>query len=275
MASQFDNFAPAEGQTSKWRDSLTWSALIIVGILIYEITTQPILGVIVVCSKFGWNNFLVAYLLRRVDSNHARGRSASWFCIAAGLLSVVYASMFLAIGLFLTLGGPLGPAGFQAMVVRVITAFGTLFLCYLLMTVVVLRGIYIAARSQTKVWLTMPWFLRSRKRKQENFIDGLIAFALIPAALVSVGMFALIGSSLNLQGIAMILFMEGVGVPWIILTFFLLVKSYVILKKRYLAVTPFECWDCDHLGKIMVAQMSSPRRARLLMQLKQMMTETE
>src|SRR5260370_16185116 len=147
MTSKFDSFAQAQSETRKWRESLTWSALIIIGILIYEFMTQPILGVIVVCSKFGWNDFLIAYLLRKVDSNQTRGRSVSWFCTAAGLLNVVYASMFLAIGLSLTLG-PLGPAGFRAMLVRVTAAFGTLFFCYLLITLAVFRGVYLAARSQ-------------------------------------------------------------------------------------------------------------------------------
>jgi hypothetical protein len=272
MASPFDRFAPAETQTSKLRDSLTWSALIVIGILIYELTTQPILGVIVVCSKFGWNDFLIAYLLRRVDSNQKRGRTVSWFCIAAGLLNVVYASMFLGMFLFLSLP-PVGQAAFQPMLVRAIAAFGTLLFCYLLITATIFRGAYLAAGSQTKVWLTQPWWWG--RRQQENFGDGLVALGLIPLGLLVFGLFPLLGSWLEPQGILLIFFLVGVGLPWVGLTFFLLVRIYLIAKKRFLAATPFECWDCDYLGKVMVARMSSSRRAKLLMQLKQTLAETE
>ena len=85
MTSQLDSFAPSPVGTGRWRSSLTWSALITIGILIYELTTQPILGVIVVCSKFGWNDFLIAYLLPRVDPNRPRSRTVFWFYVAAGL----------------------------------------------------------------------------------------------------------------------------------------------------------------------------------------------
>jgi hypothetical protein len=152
MSSEFDTSSPRRFETSRWRDSLTWSALIIIGFLIYELTTQPILGVIVACSKFAWNDFLIAFLLRSVDHNPRRRRALFWVFVAGGLSNVTYVSVSLVLIIFLIMV-PFGPAGFQGALVRAISAFAVLFLCYFLITLAVSRGVYLAAKSQTKVWL--------------------------------------------------------------------------------------------------------------------------
>src|SRR5437867_4304931 len=139
-----------------WSGSITWCALIIIGLVIYEFTTQPILGVIVVCSKFGWNDFLLAYLVKRVDTSRGRAQAVPWFCLAFGLLKVVNASLFLAMGLTFMLGAPFGPAGFQAILLRWISAWAVAGIGYLLITTVILGGAYYARQSQIKVWLTSP-----------------------------------------------------------------------------------------------------------------------
>src|SRR5712692_1282496 len=198
MASQFDSFAPAEFQTSKWKVRLTWSALIILGILIYELTTQPILGVIVVCSKFGWNDLLIAYLLRKVDPNQARSRAVSWFCIAAGLGNMMFASTFLGVILFLLMG-LVGPGGFQAVVAPGISAFGMVFLCHLLITLANSRGVYLATQSQTKVWLMVPsWSVRG---KEENLAGVMVKLGYLPLCFLSLLVILLCGGLLNPQGI--------------------------------------------------------------------------
>jgi hypothetical protein len=267
MIDNFGKSSLSELQTSKWKKPITWSALIITGLLVYEFTTQPILGVIVICSKFGWNDFIMAYLLRRVDSNTTRARVVSWFCLASGLAKVVLASTFLAVGIYLTLGAPLGQAAFQAQLTRLISAFGTVFLGYLLITVTVFRGVTCAKKFHTKIWLTSYLPLTNPGiRRSENLLDFLLVFALLPLGLLGFEVFPTLGILLEPQGLLLIPFLS-LWLFWCGLIFFLLWKVYVAVKKYFHAANPFECWECDSLGKVMIARMTSARRVSLLMQM--------
>jgi hypothetical protein len=118
----------------------------------------------------------------------------------------------------------------------------------------------------------MPWsILRS---KQENFAGILIEFGLNPLWLLSLFLFLLCGGSLNLQGILLVFFQVCVWLEVIGFTGFLVLNRLAV-KRRCIAATPFECWDYDDLGKLMVAKMSSSRRAKLLVHLKQGMAQNE
>jgi hypothetical protein len=173
MSPESDDLNHEETVTSTWRQSITWCGLFVLAMLVYEFTTQPILGVIVICSKFGWNDFLIAYFLPRIDSDRSRSRAVFWFCLASGLMRVSIASTFLAIALcFLgTLFDLVGPGGFQAMLPRMIAAVGVLFLAHLLITATVFRGACCARQSQMKVWITSDLPVGHRL---ENLIDLLV-----------------------------------------------------------------------------------------------------
>jgi hypothetical protein len=243
MTNDFDQIVGAPSKLAKWKASITLSTLIIIGLLIYEFTTQPILGVIVVCSKFGWNDSILAFLLRRIDPNQPRGRIVSWFCLALGLMKVVYASVFLAIGLTLMLGAPFGSAGFQGILHRWISALGVAGLGYLLITAVVFTGGFCAWQSQTKVWLTSPvpvWHGRTRRQRRppklENLVDLLLVFALLPPYLACFGLFPLLGALIEPQPkglivLAIICFV----VLWGGLLGFLWWKIALVLKNRLAA----------------------------------------
>src|SRR5579883_1732807 len=75
-------------RTDGWRPHLTWSALFLLGLLLYELTSQPGLAAAVTCVKFGWSDFQVARWLRRVDPDRGRGRTCFWFYLAFGLWKV-------------------------------------------------------------------------------------------------------------------------------------------------------------------------------------------
>jgi hypothetical protein len=278
MTNDFDQFVGRQSKLAKWKASITWSALIIIGLLIYELTTQPILGVIVVCSKFGWNDFLLAFLLRRVDPNQPRGRTVSWFCLAFGLLKVVYASVFLAIALSLMLGAPFGPAGFQGILLRCISAWGVALFGYLLITAVVFTGAFYSKQSQLKVWLTSPfplWHARTRVkgqgRKLENLVDLLIMAALFPLFLGCFSLLPVVGELIEPQPQGNIVFIiVFLVVLWVGILTYLLVKVFLVLKKRFAAPNPFECWDLDVIGKVMIAEIPTARRVRLLLHANQL-----
>jgi hypothetical protein len=242
---------------------------------------QPILGVIVICSKFGWNDFMMAYLLPRVDPNPMRRRVVFWFCLASGLAKVVWGSTALTVGIYLTFGAPFGQAAFQAQLVRLISAFGVVLLGYLLIAVIVCWGVHCAKKFQTKVWLTSFLPLRGperdfrgRSRKPENFLDSLLAFALLPVGLLGFEVIPTLGIILEPQGLWLIPFLTF-GLTWCGLLYFLLGKLYFSVRKRFFAVNPFECWECDFLGKVMIAKLTSARRVSLLMQMNLGMAQTE
>lgn len=68
--------------------SLAWPLLIAAGFLIYELTALPGLGVPVACAKFGWEDFLTARWLRRVDPHRGRGRTHFWLYLASSLWKI-------------------------------------------------------------------------------------------------------------------------------------------------------------------------------------------
>src|SRR5262245_939797 len=78
-------------KASKWRSPFTWSILIVLSWLIYEVTAQPVLGAVVACIKFGWEDYLTGRWLRRVDPNRCRGQVLYHAYLAYGFLKIVVA----------------------------------------------------------------------------------------------------------------------------------------------------------------------------------------
>ena len=270
MTTEFDDLINEETVTSTWRQSLTWCSLFVLAMLVYEFTTQPILGVIVICSKFGWNEFLMAYFLPRTDPNRSRSRALFWFCLAYGLLRVSFASTFLAIVLCF-LGTLFGPGGFQAMLLRVIAAVGVFLVGCLLITAAVFRGACCARQSQIKVWITSDLPVGHRL---ENLIDLLVESALFPIALLGLLLIPIVAVILGAQGLLRVAFITGQGL-WGLFVYSLLRKLFLRIKKRISAADPLECWECDPLSKVMIAKIPSGRRVRLLIQLNQALAQTE
>jgi hypothetical protein len=63
---------------------LSWPLLLVGGWAIYELTTQPALGIVMICLKFGWSDFQTAFWLRRVDPIRTRGRAFFWMHLGSG-----------------------------------------------------------------------------------------------------------------------------------------------------------------------------------------------
>src|SRR4051812_15316482 len=87
----------AEEQAPRsWGVHVSWSALFLLGWLLYEATSQPGLAAAVTCAKFGWSDWRAAWWLRRVDPDWRRGRTCFWFYLAFGLWKVaVMALLFM------------------------------------------------------------------------------------------------------------------------------------------------------------------------------------
>jgi len=76
----------------RWPSWLSWSLFLTVAVIVYELTAQTMLSVVVACSKFGWNDFLTARWLRRVDPDPERGRTLAWLHLAFGLWKITGAA---------------------------------------------------------------------------------------------------------------------------------------------------------------------------------------
>lgn len=86
-------------KTSQWQTwCRQWSANIAiwaaVGWLVYQLTTQAALGVIVACLQFGMDDVRTAFWIRYRDTKRSRARCAFWFYLAWGLIKVAWISQF-------------------------------------------------------------------------------------------------------------------------------------------------------------------------------------
>jgi hypothetical protein len=75
------------------KNLLSWSVLISLGILVYEITAQPAAGAVIACARFGWEDLLTASWLRRTDPDLGRGRACFWCYLASALTKVAFAAV--------------------------------------------------------------------------------------------------------------------------------------------------------------------------------------
>src|SRR5262249_54730089 len=103
---------PHEDRSARWESPITWSALIVAGWALYELTTQPLLASFVICLKFGWEDFRTAFWLRRVDPCRPRAKACFALYIASGLwkTAIAASAMFCAIAVLSPPHQPAPPA---------------------------------------------------------------------------------------------------------------------------------------------------------------------
>ena len=69
----------------RWDFLFSWTGLFLVGWVLYELTSQAVLGVTIFCCKLGWEDFRTGIWLRQKDPVAARGKMELWIFIASGL----------------------------------------------------------------------------------------------------------------------------------------------------------------------------------------------
>ena len=77
------NYHDAPMQT--WPERMVLPALLCFAWLLFELTANATLSVLVACVRFGWQDLLTACWLRRVDPHPARAKTGFWFYIASGI----------------------------------------------------------------------------------------------------------------------------------------------------------------------------------------------
>ena len=68
-------------RSGRWLHLSAW----VVALVVFEVTADPSLVVVVGCSKFGWAQLRAARWLRRNDPNTRRGKACRWFYVSWGL----------------------------------------------------------------------------------------------------------------------------------------------------------------------------------------------
>jgi hypothetical protein len=154
-----------EAPVPRWHGAITWAGLAAAGLILYELTNQPAVGVATLCLKFGWEDFKTAFWLRRVDPNRARGRACWWMCVAWGSLKVV--GMALIMGPVVEFGAGVwqhfGNAGGHDRLVRAVTGAGyTLAVGMGLFSLATIRVIWLATGHRLRLWLH-PSINRARR----------------------------------------------------------------------------------------------------------------
>src|SRR5262245_64316596 len=99
MAEVEYEFASEGRPTRRWQGPFTWTGLLAVGWVLYELTAQPALGVSAICIKFGWEDFRTALWLQRRDPHRLRGRACLWLYIANGLLKMTGVALAMTIAI--------------------------------------------------------------------------------------------------------------------------------------------------------------------------------
>jgi hypothetical protein len=235
---------------------LSWTTVIVLGWLLYELTSQPALAAGVACAKFGWSDLKVAFWLRRVDPDRQRGIACFWWYITFALWKVAVMAVlaaFLISSISAARDGPPNPAvppkPVSPVLQGVAVAMGVGFGLSLLASYV---AMWSALRHGICVWLgSAPH--RARTERYWPPCEGKVNFAFYVTFTTLVMTIPLI-SGLVVGGI-LLLNAPPPG-PWgafLVLTLTLLsisglVIAFPIVTRRMVAQTPQECWP-HHPGE--------------------------
>ena len=255
MASVHDD----NDSSDRWRTSLTWSTLVAIAWLIYELTAQPALGAVVACAKFGWEDFATAVWLRRFDEDRLRGRACSWFYLAAGLwriaITATAATIVIAILQGIFASQPNQAAGDVLWQVCRAVGLESLF-AFGLAALTTFIAVGSALRCHVKVWVDKQVNVARRKRVWPperwgtNRAKTLLTATLIPlAAILALGLlFGSIFAFVFLLGarrhppvwaIVISMFLEVLLI--VAAALFVLVLREIV-SRRLIARIPEECW---------------------------------
>jgi hypothetical protein len=245
-----------------WRFSLSWTALIVLGIVLYECTSQPGLAAAVACAKFGWADIRAAFWLRRVDPDRPRGATCFWGYLTFGLWKVAVTAMCLMVllGFISSLIQPKPPpaannapspvlgGALTAAAIGFALSFPTAYI-----------ALACALRHRVRVWLGGAAH-RARVGRFWPPCEGQINFAPYVAfttLVLTIWLTALLFVALVLawqpRGLAAI----GVSVVLLLGLLSTLITAGTAVSRRLFARTPQECWPAEP-GEVACQAADSP-----------------
>lgn len=155
-----DDFEREPGLLTRLLSSrAAWLLVAAVGLIVFELTADPALGILVGCLKYGWDELWLARQLRRLDSETPRGRVCARFYEAYALWKVSLVGfgvmlLVLVIEGFIVRGlrppGRPGPGGAPR---EFVTAGGIVLVGFTIAALVSLVAVIGAQRGRIRVWV--------------------------------------------------------------------------------------------------------------------------
>jgi hypothetical protein len=226
---------------------------------VYELTAQPGLAAAVACTKFGWNDFLTARWLWRIDPNRRRARACGFLYIASGFwkIAVTGFALMMLFGVVAAIedGGKPQPnqkAGEPPPMF--IGAILAAFIGIVLSTLTTCAALWSAWRHRVKLWLSggvhgarrqdiWPSLYRPAYAR-DNHAQAVVITALVIGYFVGCGIVLLAAASVLapiIQGNAAagmgVCMIAMIGGPILLLCF----KD--LLARRVIAQGPADCWS--------------------------------
>ncbi|MFN0056339.1 MAG: hypothetical protein ACKV0T_29690 [Planctomycetales bacterium] len=252
---QFDQ---EPGRWSGWGSPLIWSVFLTVAFLAFEFTAQPAISVVVLCCKFGWNDAVTGWWLRRTDPWVGRGRACFWFCLASAATKVILVAFGLMM-LFATalkaVEGPQqqGPGRRQELPPGFMAAAGTMLAGLPLVTILSVLGCRAARKHRVQVWVDSTLTASRRARTWPPQVAGASNFASLARLLMISVLCVCLPLVSVLAGTATFAALLPVGLPGMaasfaafsagFLTAVLFAWWLVRLCKGVIAAIPQHCWD--------------------------------
>jgi hypothetical protein len=146
---------PPDPATAAWRQRFGTLALVAVGLLVFEVSANPSLGVAIACLKFAWDDARDGVWLRRVDPDRRRGWACCWIYLGVGLLKASLIAFVggVAMAVFAYhFGARLGWPP-RLMAAQLLGAFGVMVFGVISSAFASLIAVVIAARSRAKLWV--------------------------------------------------------------------------------------------------------------------------
>lgn len=254
--------APSQAQSSRTsRGALGWFAVLAVGWVLYELTTRPAVGVIAVCTKFGWEDFLAAVWLARRDPWRGRGRACFWLYLASGLCKAAGTAFLMLLGFAIIQPAPPGggraAAQVREAVLEAVAGAGLTNAFGLIAAAIALTfALYLARRHGVRLWLGRTAH-RARRRNlwPPGLTDGhpsngllgvLMTVLMIVGVPLSALLFVGIGALVQvLFGGFPVFLIPVLSIGWVVGVAIFILGSKDWAIRRVVAGHPLECWDAD------------------------------
>lgn len=246
-----DNWYERDDQPAGSRAPWRWLPLV-VGLIVFEITLNPMLAVALACFRFGDADFATAWWLLRRDPLRRRSYACAGFHVAWGftrILTMAIVAMLLGSVLVVVVA-----AAFQAPMMflfdQVMAALITILVAGVACLVSSSIAMAVAAFGRLKIWVS-PTTHEARKAQrwpplpeimpppEANRVMSALAISSIlalPASFVVIGMFSKWAGASD-QTFKILLSLIG-AIEMVGLTALL-----VVLNSRIVARRPSECWQ--------------------------------